>query len=226
MSLGQALNLVNGPTVADAIRAPDNDIAQLVAFERDPRTIIEELYVRFLCRAPTEVEVEKLTAMFDTGDIANASGLSDADHTDLMARFEQWQATVPRAVWHPLDSGNAKAAGGAELVELPDGSLLLKGPKPAKDDYTIVGWTDRPRDHRPPARSAAARKPAEQRAGSRRQRQLRPGEAGSHRGSARRPDEGRFGEVGQGDRELLAGRVLGRADCSRTRRAAGRSRRG
>ena len=47
MSLGQSLNLVNGPTVAEAIRDPQNTIADLVSVEKDSKKVVEELFVSF-----------------------------------------------------------------------------------------------------------------------------------------------------------------------------------
>ena len=48
MSLGQALNLVNGPTFAGAINDPANAIAALASTEKDDRKLIEEMFLSFL----------------------------------------------------------------------------------------------------------------------------------------------------------------------------------
>jgi hypothetical protein len=55
--LGQALNLVNGPTIADAIADPNNRIAKLVASSKDEAALVEELFIAILCRQPTEEEL-------------------------------------------------------------------------------------------------------------------------------------------------------------------------
>ena len=54
--LGQALNLVNGPVIADAIAHPHNRITQLVNSQADDGKLVEELFVSILCRLPTEKE--------------------------------------------------------------------------------------------------------------------------------------------------------------------------
>ncbi|MBX3414667.1 MAG: DUF1549 domain-containing protein [Pirellulales bacterium] len=55
--LGQALNLVNGPTVADAIASQENRISRLVASEPENTRLVEELFLAILCRPPTEAEI-------------------------------------------------------------------------------------------------------------------------------------------------------------------------
>lgn len=55
--LGQALNLVNGPTVADAIISADNRISRLVATEPENTRLVEELFLAILCRPPTAAEI-------------------------------------------------------------------------------------------------------------------------------------------------------------------------
>ncbi len=48
--LGQALNLVNGPTIAEAIAAPGNRIEQLVATQADDDALVGELFMAILAR--------------------------------------------------------------------------------------------------------------------------------------------------------------------------------
>jgi hypothetical protein len=57
VSLSQALNLMNGPTIADSIADPKARIAKLVAAGDDAK-IIEEIYLATLTRFPTPKEVE------------------------------------------------------------------------------------------------------------------------------------------------------------------------
>ncbi len=57
MALGQALSLVNGPTIADAIAAPNNRIARLVAAEADDARVVDELFISILCRPPSQTEL-------------------------------------------------------------------------------------------------------------------------------------------------------------------------
>ncbi len=54
--LGQALNLINGPTIANALIEPNNGVTQLVATEKDDNRLVEELFLRVLNRMPTAAE--------------------------------------------------------------------------------------------------------------------------------------------------------------------------
>jgi hypothetical protein len=68
-NLSQALHLVNGDTITQKI-AQGKLLAGLIAEKKTPEKVIEELYVRTLCRKPTAVELKKLTAVVrrETGD--------------------------------------------------------------------------------------------------------------------------------------------------------------
>ena len=141
MSLGQALNLVNGPTLAEAIEDPDNAIARFVAYERDPRRIIDELYLRFLARPAREDELAFLLPAFDPDLPANARALPPKEAAELVARRAAWEAGIPKTSWHALDSIEIRSAAGATFTRQADGSWLAGGPRPEKDTYTISGWT-------------------------------------------------------------------------------------
>jgi hypothetical protein len=55
-SLPQALNLVNGRTISDAVADPKGRIAKLVLSGRDDAAIVEDLYLAALSRPPTPDE--------------------------------------------------------------------------------------------------------------------------------------------------------------------------
>lgn len=59
VSLGQTLNLINGPTVSNAIIHPQGRIAKLVAKKVDNKTLVEEVYLAAFCRFPTAEEAEQ-----------------------------------------------------------------------------------------------------------------------------------------------------------------------
>ena len=59
VSLSQALNLVNGPTIADALIDPDGRIATLMKTNPDDAKIVEEMYLATLSRMPRADELEK-----------------------------------------------------------------------------------------------------------------------------------------------------------------------
>ncbi len=66
VSLKQTLNLVNGPTVANAVAHPQGRIAKLVAAKADRETIVDAIYVAVLCRRPTAEELARNVKYFET----------------------------------------------------------------------------------------------------------------------------------------------------------------
>jgi hypothetical protein len=62
MMLGQALNLINGPTIAEAIADGNNAISKLVAEQQDDSKVVEEIFMRVLNRPPTRREIEESVA--------------------------------------------------------------------------------------------------------------------------------------------------------------------
>lgn len=58
VSLSQALNLINGATVSDAIADPEGRIAQWVIAKLPDKKLVEELYLAALSRAPESNEYE------------------------------------------------------------------------------------------------------------------------------------------------------------------------
>lgn len=58
VSLVQALNLLNGSTIADAIAAPEGRIAKLVLSGVNNRQLVEEIYLAALSRAPEAAELD------------------------------------------------------------------------------------------------------------------------------------------------------------------------
>ncbi|MSR58463.1 MAG: DUF1549 domain-containing protein [Planctomycetaceae bacterium] len=57
VSLAQTLNLVNGPTVSEAIIHPQGLIARLLAAKTSDKTLIEDIYLSVLGRYPTHDEL-------------------------------------------------------------------------------------------------------------------------------------------------------------------------
>ena len=60
VSLGQTLNLINGPTIADALLDPNGRVAELIKTGPDDRGIIEEMYLAVLNRPPRHDEIARL----------------------------------------------------------------------------------------------------------------------------------------------------------------------
>jgi hypothetical protein len=57
VSLGQALNLINGPTISDAIAAPNGRVAQLVKADPADRKLLEDIFLAAISRMPTQREM-------------------------------------------------------------------------------------------------------------------------------------------------------------------------
>src|SRR5262249_17534018 len=138
MSLGQALNLVNGPTVADAIEDAKNEIGELATYEREPRKVIDELYVRFLPRPPTAAEGEQLAPRFDSDVAANFATLAPAEARRFQEARAKWEAALPKITWSALENVEVRSAGGATFTRQADGSFLASGTRADKDTYTIT----------------------------------------------------------------------------------------
>ena len=56
VSLAHAMNLINGPTVAEALIDPKGRIAQLIKTNQDDRALVEELYLATFSRLPEKNE--------------------------------------------------------------------------------------------------------------------------------------------------------------------------
>jgi hypothetical protein len=141
--LGQALNLINGPTIATAINEPNNGISQLVAGEKDDAKLIDEIFFRILSRPPTSKEmaagVEALKA-FDDDHAKLVAELAAYEKT-LAAKQAEWEKNSAAPVWTPLDIAIAKSTAGTVLSKEADGAIFASG-KLAKDKYTLVAATD------------------------------------------------------------------------------------
>ena len=67
LSLPQALNLVNGKTISDAVADSAGRIAKAVLSGRSDRDLIEELYLASLSRPPNAAELDKGVKYLQTG---------------------------------------------------------------------------------------------------------------------------------------------------------------
>ncbi|HEV3168367.1 MAG TPA: DUF1553 domain-containing protein, partial [Isosphaeraceae bacterium] len=73
VSLSQALNLVNGPTISDALIDPNGRIAQLMKTNPDDTKIAEEMYLAALSRLPTAEELANAKDYLTKGDKAEGA---------------------------------------------------------------------------------------------------------------------------------------------------------
>jgi hypothetical protein len=68
LSLPQALNLVNGKTISDAVADPSGRISKALIGGATDRALIEELYLSTLSRVPTPNELDRGITYIRTGD--------------------------------------------------------------------------------------------------------------------------------------------------------------
>jgi Protein of unknown function (DUF1553)/Protein of unknown function (DUF1549) len=144
MVLGPILKLINGPTVAEALTDPASELNQLATKESDDKKLIEEVFVRFLARRPSDEEL-KLGL-----DALTAAAADHAKATEALAEYEKqvpakqaaWEASLGKpVVWTPLDPTELKSEAGATLTTQDDKSIVATG-NLAKDTYTIVAPVD------------------------------------------------------------------------------------
>jgi hypothetical protein len=57
-NLAQALQLINGPTINDKIRDPNNRLGKLLAQKLDGKEVLNRLYLTALSRPPAEGEIK------------------------------------------------------------------------------------------------------------------------------------------------------------------------
>jgi hypothetical protein len=153
MMLGSVLNLVNGPVPAAAINDPNNRLAKLAATEKDDAKVVEELFLAFLGRLPTQTEMQLGLQSLKDGAKTYELLVADAkQHQDTLTAYEKtldarqakWEEQVKHTTppaWTPLDIVKADSKSGATITKQTDGSLLLGGKNPLKDTYTITAQT-------------------------------------------------------------------------------------
>jgi WD40 repeat protein len=88
LQLGPVMALISGPTIAEAISDPDNEIAKLVAREPDDTKVIQELFMRIMNRPATDKEVK---AALDT--IREV----DVDHQHLVQALKEKETAFAAA---------------------------------------------------------------------------------------------------------------------------------
>ncbi|MEX2140241.1 MAG: DUF1553 domain-containing protein, partial [Pirellulales bacterium] len=142
MMLGQALNLINGPTIAQAIADGNNAISKLVTQEKDDAQVVEEIFLRVLSRRPGEREIEHGIAALRAKDDAHEKLKAElTEHENQLAEKQRaWERQIAAFSWTPLESGELKSVIGAEFAKESDGAILVSG-KLEKDTYTLVAKT-------------------------------------------------------------------------------------
>ncbi|MEX0977547.1 MAG: hypothetical protein WDZ48_01770, partial [Pirellulales bacterium] len=143
MMLGPVMTLVNGPTIAEAIGNPDNEIARLVAHEADDAKVVDELFLRILSRPATPGEIragiEALHA--SAGEAGVLQGELAKYEATLDSRQAAWEARQVAPVWTNLEPVDLQSSIKATFAKQPDQSVLVEGAN-GKGTYTITLNTD------------------------------------------------------------------------------------
>jgi hypothetical protein len=82
VSLGQALNLVNGATINDSIADPNGRLAKLAKSNPTEKQLVEEVFLATLCRYPTASEMKKALAAVAPNRALVESALDQAGDQD------------------------------------------------------------------------------------------------------------------------------------------------
>ena len=140
MVLGPIMKLINGPTVADALAAPGSELSQLVATQPDDAKLLEEVFLRFLARKPTEQELklglEALQAA--AADQGKAAATLAEYEKQIPAKQAAWEASVGKPlVWTTLEPSELKSNVGATFAKQEDKSVLVAGAT-GLDVYTLT----------------------------------------------------------------------------------------
>jgi WD40 repeat protein/mono/diheme cytochrome c family protein len=85
LQLGPVMALISGPTIAEAIADPGNELTKLVASQPDDAALVNELVLRVLNRPATDAE--RAAFAEDLKEL-------DADHQKLVAALQQREADV------------------------------------------------------------------------------------------------------------------------------------
>jgi hypothetical protein len=138
LSLGQALNLVNGPTVASAIEAQGNAIEELVKYEPSNQKVLEELYLRFLGRPPSEEEMVQMQPYLDPMRRANRDALPPSAIKTLAENQINWENKMRAQAWitPPIIATQSEGKATYEIAE--DGSFKATGNSPDKEQVTFT----------------------------------------------------------------------------------------
>lgn len=143
MMLGPVMTLVNGPTIAEAIADPANEITKLVASQPDDAKLVDELFVRILSRSASEAEIAAGIAALKAGgdDVVKLREQLAKLEAELNVRQAGWEASQIAPVWTTLPPTELQASAGSTLTKQPDHSVFVEG-KNGRGSYTIKLDTD------------------------------------------------------------------------------------
>ncbi len=85
LQLGPVMALISGPTIAEAIANPQNELSKLVAKETDDRKLVNEIFLRIMNRPATDKEIDASLKVL---------GAIDGDHQKLVKALAEREAYV------------------------------------------------------------------------------------------------------------------------------------
>jgi len=83
VQLGAIMSLLSGPSIAEAVGDPKNDISKLVNKEPNDRGLIQKLYLRVLSRKPSDAEIDMVLNNWDH---------IEGDHKALMDQLAEMES--------------------------------------------------------------------------------------------------------------------------------------
>ncbi|MFQ3649568.1 MAG: DUF1549 domain-containing protein [Gemmataceae bacterium] len=148
VQLGPVLALVNGPVVGEAVRDGSNRIAELLRKEKDNAKIVEELYLAFLSRQPTDKELAAALKAIEEGAVDYDEMVAEATRRrqaleayekTIASKIGPWlESFAKRPKWEPVEVVRVASKAKAKLDKQPDGSVLVGGANEAQELYTVV----------------------------------------------------------------------------------------
>jgi hypothetical protein len=142
--LGPIMKLVNGPTIATALADPSNALFRMAGEFKDDEKLIEEVFLRFLARYPSdqEIQIGKLALSEAGSDYLELRSELDELEKDLPRRQQEWEAGLNRVnKWVLTDFISGQTDQETKLDLRDDGIIWATG-KNQKSTYTIQLKTD------------------------------------------------------------------------------------
>jgi hypothetical protein len=141
--LGPIMKLVNGPTIATALADPSNALFRMAAEFKDDESgdekLIEEVFLRFLSRYPSdqEIQIGKLALSEAGSDYLELRSELDELDKDIPRRQQEWEAGLNRVnKWGPTEFVSGQTDQETKL-ELRDDGIIWATGKNQKSTYTI-----------------------------------------------------------------------------------------
>ncbi|MEZ6107900.1 MAG: DUF1549 and DUF1553 domain-containing protein [Pirellulaceae bacterium] len=128
VALGPVMKLVNGSSLANAISNPQNDLARLAREIQDDEQLIEELFLRFLARYPTDREKElaletlRLPGSDLLNEKPNSLGSKPQSRQRIGKPLNSWERGMAT-----MESRDDQRTSGATFEKWDDGLVWVTG---------------------------------------------------------------------------------------------------